>query len=905
MNKTNKEAVIEDIARHSLDCIEKVAADAENARAAHKRGDARVFTTINTLNSPQAVNSIGSISDSEAEAIAALIQQPVIARVHFLDENDEEETIFITRTTPRSVPGYKIASYRSDLGKIASLAAGDEGSFKFGARERDLLIDSRALLKPERTSSGWDSRETEIDIRDLGRFTVGSLREILTPEGEIEEGDLEALWNDDSDENVVEGVRRAIITHMGLRDQPILDRHQDEIFRMPINTKCFLSGPPGTGKTTTLIRRLGQKTDRQALQESPQELRLIEQVEAETNTPHETSWVVFSPTELLRQYVKEAFAREGLAASDTHIRTWEEFRREIARDEFKLLRTSSGSGPFVERRAQDYLKDEIADEASWYDDFRSYLDTSVSEELRADAKWLAARPADDLTTIGQKLSEDLDTPRKDIYAHALRNVTELVPDIREAISERSEAISRLLAKARNALVYEDHNFPNILREEISRQLSNAPQPAEDIDDFEDALDDEDQATEEPQPGRPVSRQQALVRFERALKAIARARLAKRTVSEKSQDGMLLAWLGEKRIPSDEDLAELGKLLLEQTRLRKFERLERLFLRGIAPKYKRFRAERVKTSRWYEAAPTKPSDIFWKELDLVVLAALQIANELLGHYRRHAESSLPEGGFLGSVRAMQRAQVLIDEATDFSRIQLAAMHEIAHPTSSSFFLCGDINQRLTSWGLKTNEALDWITKGIERKSITVSYRQSQRLVELAKDVASLGGSQAEDIILPDRLDAEGLSPVWQDALNDHEKVSDWLTNRIHEIDRMLQRSTTIAVLVNEEADVEPLALALNDRLEEISLSAVACKDGKVVGNDRDVRVFDIRHIKGLEFEAVFFIGLDETIAKHPDLFAKFLYVGATRAANYLGVTFTQSIPGQVAMLAPHFQKDWPM
>mgnify|MGYP005993545753 FL=1 len=105
MNKTNKEAVIEDIARHSLDCIEKVAADAENALANHKRGDARAFTTINTLNSPQAVNRIGSISDSEAEAIAVLIQQPVIARVHFLDENDEEETIFITRTTPRSVPG--------------------------------------------------------------------------------------------------------------------------------------------------------------------------------------------------------------------------------------------------------------------------------------------------------------------------------------------------------------------------------------------------------------------------------------------------------------------------------------------------------------------------------------------------------------------------------------------------------------------------------------------------------------------------------------------------------------------------------------------------------------------------------------------------------------------------------
>jgi hypothetical protein len=803
------------------------------------------------------------------------------------------------------VPGYKIASYRSDLGKIASLAAGDEGSFRFGVRERDLLIDSRTLLKPGRTESGWDSRDTEIDIRDLGRCTVGSLRDILAPGDQIGEGDLDALWNDDTDENVVEGVRRAIISHMGLRDQPILDRHQDEIFRMPINTKCFLSGPPGTGKTTTLIKRLGQKTDREALKESPQELILIEQVEEETSIPHETSWVVFSPTELLRQYVKEAFAREGLAASDTHIRTWEEFRREIARDELKLLRTSSGSGPFVERRTQDYLKDEIDDEAAWYDDFRSYVDTSVAEELRADAEWLAGRPADDLSVIGQLLFDDLDTPRNDVYAHALRNVTELVPDIRKAISVRNEAISRLLARARNTLVYEDRNCPNILRDEISRQLADAAQTVEDVDDYEVALDDEDQTQVEPQPGRPVSRQQALVRFERALKAVAKARLARRTVSEKSQDGMLLAWLGGQRIPSDDDLAELGKLLMEQARLRKFERLERLFLRGIAPKYKRFRAERAIASRWYQSTPAKPSDIHWQELDLVVLASLQVANELLRHHRRQAGGSLPEGGLLGSVRALQRAQVLIDEATDFSRVQLACMHELSHPTSNSFFLCGDINQRLTSWGLKSNEALDWIANGIERKSITVSYRQSRRLVDLAKDVASLGGSQAADIVLPDRLDTEGLAPVWQDGLADHAQVSDWLMSRIHEIDLMLQRSTTIAVLVNEEADVEPLAIALNDRLEEISLSAVACKDGKVVGNDRDVRVFDIRHIKGLEFEAVFFVGLDETIAKHPDLFAKFLYVGATRAANYLGVTFARSFPKQVANLAPHFQKEWPM
>lgn len=67
---------------------------------------------------------------------------------------------------------------------------------------------------------------------------------------------------------------------------------------------------------------------------------------------------------------------------------------------------------------------------------------------------------------------------------------------------------------------------------------------------------------------------------------------------------------------------------------------------------------------------------------------------------------------------------------------------------------------------------------------------------------------------------------------------------------VRKVPTIALFVNSEAQVEPLAAALNNRQQDVNLAAAACKDGKVVGHDRDVRVFDVRQIKGLEFEAVF-------------------------------------------------------
>ncbi len=71
----------------------------------------------------------------------------------------------------------------------------------------------------------------------------------------------------------------------------------------------------------------------------------------------------------------------------------------------------------------------------------------------------------------------------------------------------------------------------------------------------------------------------------------------------------------------------------------------------------------------------------------------------------------------------------------------------------------------------------------------------------------------------------------------------------------------------------------------------------------MRVFDIQHIKGLEFEAVFFIGVDQLAELHPALFDKYLYVGTTRAATYLGVTCDGILPSTIESLRVHFCQDW--
>jgi len=74
---------------------------------------------------------------------------------------------------------------------------------------------------------------------------------------------------------------------------------------------------------------------------------------------------------------------------------------------------------------------------------------------------------------------------------------------------------------------------------------------------------------------------------------------------------------------------------------------------------------------------------------------------------------------------------------------------------------------------------------------------------------------------------------------------------------------------------------------------------VIGMGSQIRIFDIQHIKGLEFEAVFFVGLDGCIARFGELFNRFLFVGITRAATYLGITCEGAFPSTLESLRSHF------
>jgi len=97
----------------------------------------------------------------------------------------------------------------------------------------------------------------------------------------------------------------------------------------------------------------------------------------------------------------------------------------------------------------------------------------------------------------------------------------------------------------------------------------------------------------------------------------------------------------------------------------------------------------------------------------------------------------------------------------------------------------------------------------------------------------------------------------------------------------------------------LVNAAHPILAKRTIPIVGCKEGHIAGDAREVRVFDVQHIKGLEFEAVFFVGIDGLAQRIPELFHRFFYVGVTRAATYLGLTCVGVLPERLQAVRSHF------
>lgn len=324
------------LADHTLSFFKRTA---DGARAEmHDAGPGpEALAAVNTFTSTKTLYSLSDIGTDKRKRLAILSSEPAIARIVVI-EAGKRIVYYIARATPDSAGerDTRVANYRTPLGRLASLPVGSRYTKSTPQGEHLLKIVEKTLLQPSFGGEGWDAKNSKLEHVDHLPKTIVSLRQMLPRATAGMDLIDEILAEGREVENVIEGFRRSVIAKMGLRDAAALDQFQDEIFRLPLSSRLMILGPPGTGKTTTLIKRLGLKLDVSHLTES--ETSIVARTTAGA-VGLENSWLMFAPTDLLAQYVKENFAREGVAASDLRIRTWTNFRQEVARNSLGILRT--------------------------------------------------------------------------------------------------------------------------------------------------------------------------------------------------------------------------------------------------------------------------------------------------------------------------------------------------------------------------------------------------------------------------------------------------------------------------------------------------------------------------------------------------------------------------------------
>lgn len=882
---------IEQVAGEALAQLESIAEKAKKKLLNGRTQGSDALASINTMTSSSTIQRLDQISQANRESYQVLVAEPAIARVVVADEERKEKTYYICRTTP--VSGFpNLASYRAPVGRLATLAIGAEFTLPNGTVVEVL---ERAQLRPYALADGWDSRDTIVETEHFGPFTIESLRALLTEVAgqEVTEDILDQLLAEETVKaNIINGVRRSVITKMGLRDQPILDQYQDEIFRLPLDKRLLILGPPGTGKTTTLIRRLGQKLDTAFLEEGEQ--RLIETVASAQGIAHANSWLMFTPTELLKQYLKEAFAREGVPASDLRIRTWQDYRRELARNAFGILRTASGGGVFVLKdNLPSLLFNALEQPIKWFDDFERHQRNSFAKDLFDAATFLQMHALS--SDLGSELHRIVDQVRNFGLVGTFGALANMQSTIQALTTSLKEGSDGKIKAALNLQLNRNRTF----LDELARVIDSLQQaPATDADDQDDPDADEEEDATAPRTGRAA----ALNAYMQAVRAQARAAASKRAVSKTSRNGKIIEWLGDRGL-TEADRTDVGASLLLQASARRFVNPVKRYLDGVPKRYRAFRRERQPENTWYHHEGFEARDIHPLELDIVLLAILRAAGDLISRPNIQRDIDSPAWSSLQTILGHYRNQILVDEATDFSPIQLGCMAALTHPQLRSFFACGDFNQRLTTWGARSADDLKWVFADFDIKKITVSYRQSKQLSELARAMIRAVGGTEQDSNLPEHMDSAGVAPALLEQATNTETIVSWLADRIREIERFVGQLPSTAIFVNTEDDVVPVANALNAALAEHNIQVIACREGQAVGQESNVRVFDIQHIKGLEFEAVFFVGIDQLATLHPALFDKYLYVGTTRAATYLGVTCQGTLPSAIEGLRTHFCQDW--
>ena len=692
-----------------------------------------------------------------------------------------------------------------------------------------------------------------------------------------------------------------------LRYQPILDPIQESIKRSKIfEGSLIINGGPGTGKTTSLIQRI-----KFLISPSIEEYKTLSQSQKDILFDQKTSWIFYSPNELLALFLRNSMKMEDLTADTERVKVWGSHKNElvkayklvdtVSKRPFLIYNKSQGKSLFVNKPS--IIQEIVLGLNKFYLDIQNDKLNKVLEIDLSQFKWKNTG-----LSIQKYLNDKKNVKSIDDLIRLFFNLNENYKAESDKISEEYSSLIKQVAGRIQVMITKDPARATSLAD-ILNQWKNFNQDTEEEDDDDDTeieLEDFEEKDEQTSFDferelftklKSLCRKQALKKFDKNTK------FSKR-------DRELL-----KLIPEVEHQNEYDQIGQTSFFKKYFERITKgvlaNVLREIPMSYKKYRREQLinKNRNWDLGSleelvkKDKNSRIHSDEQALILHFTNSVCISFSKGFQRQFNNL--NHPYLNAFMTNSKPVIGIDEATDFSIIDLLAINSFRHPDLSSITLSGDIMQRMTNEGLTSWEDFSICVPGTERKDLEISYRQSPTLLSLAQSIyeKSTGvNANYKSYIEKDEAEPKPLILV----SDDEDDKLNWIAERIIEIYIAYGDSIpSIAIFLPNESELERFANKLGnlDTLSDVGILVKACRNGEVLGDKNTVRIFSIDKIKGLEFEAVFFYNLDELQNQDisSDLLLKYLYVGLSRATFYLGLTVSQELSADLNFILHNFDR----
>lgn len=673
-----------------------------------------------------------------------------------------------------------------------------------------------------------------------------------------------------------------------LRYQPVLDPWQEEIKRSHIfdGYSLAINGGPGTGKTTSLIQRIKFLMEKEVLNEYRPDLSdaLKEKVS------QADSWIFFSPSELLKQFLKNNMSSEGLNPNDRNVLVWDD-HKSVLMKRYKLFNPETQS-PFLSLRKyeeKNMLPFNGKQLKQILKSFELYLEEKQNVKLRTlltfdtkDYFW-----KETATSIKNYINRQ----EKDYTINGLiRLFFNLQETFTNEIAEIETTFSNDLKNAVGSVIYSIDSNAEI-KNHVSKLLNEWFENRNSVEQEEDDLDETDEVIartfnyehEIYNKLRSLIRKVSLMKFDSSVK-----------FSKRDKELNVI-------ISRIEDLKDIEKIdTIGQGAL--FIKIFARFTKGVVTNVFRELPGNYKTFRKQEL---EKKHKVWNLEILDYVVNIDAAKNKRIHANEQAflinyinilikkcfktsirKTNAMKHVYLDAFKENSKPVIGVDEATDFHLIDLLAIKSLGSQDISSITFSGDLMQRLTNDGIRNWDEFKLFDKNFSTNNLEISYRQSPTLIEVAQDLyENATGMDAEYISYMDRDEKEP-KPLYFESTNEHEKI-EWIGQRILEIYRAYGNSIpSIAIFLTNESDLDDFASILGDidQLADNDIKVKACKNGLVLGDSNTIRVFSIDFIKGLEFEAVFYHNIDTLYNRFSEeMILKNLYVGLSRATFYLGIT----------------------